>query len=135
MPSHFNCDLQALASTLEPEEIRDLRDQFDAMDVDRNGTITLEEIRHVRLNALAFLYSVLFNLEWFFTFGRIHQFCLPFMLMFGPGAKQALQKDRPWAVRESRVLEILQAVWNCASFYNFVQLELCLYLFTSSSWQ
>jgi Ca2+-binding EF-hand superfamily protein len=63
MPSHFNCDLQALASTLEPEEIRDLRDQFDAMDVDRNGTITLEEIRHVRLNALAFLYSVLFNLE------------------------------------------------------------------------
>lgn len=38
---------QALASTLEPEELRDLRDQFDAMDVDRNGTITLEEIRHV----------------------------------------------------------------------------------------
>lgn len=60
--------LRALASTLEPEEIRDLRDQFDAMDVDRNGTITLEEIRH------------------------------------------ALQKDRPWAVKESRVLEILQAM-------------------------
>lgn len=54
---------QALASTLEPEEIRDLRDQFDAMDVDRNGTITLEEIRHVRLNITAFLYSGFFSLK------------------------------------------------------------------------
>jgi hypothetical protein len=48
----LNSGLQALASTLEPEEIRDLRDQFDAMDVDRNGTITLEEIRHVRFELL-----------------------------------------------------------------------------------
>lgn len=58
----LNSGLQALASTLEPEEIRDLRDQFDAMDVDRNGTITLEEIRHVRLNIMAIFYSSLFSL-------------------------------------------------------------------------
>lgn len=38
---------QALASTLGSDEIRDLRDQFDAIDMDGNGTITLDEIRHV----------------------------------------------------------------------------------------
>lgn len=37
--------LKALASTLNHEEIADLRDQFNAMDMDRNGTITLEEMR------------------------------------------------------------------------------------------
>ncbi|CAK9203551.1 unnamed protein product [Sphagnum jensenii] len=60
--------LRALASTLDADEISDLRDQFDAMDMDRNGTITLDEMRI------------------------------------------ALQKDRPWIVKESRVLEILQAM-------------------------
>jgi calcium-dependent protein kinase len=60
-----------LASTLDAHEISDLRDQFDAMDMDRNGTITLDEMRI------------------------------------------ALQKDRPWIVKESRVLEILQAVCKC----------------------
>ncbi|KAH9318450.1 hypothetical protein KI387_020219, partial [Taxus chinensis] len=60
--------LQALASTLDIEELADLRDQFNVIDIDKNGTITLEEIR------------------------------------------QALSKDRPWIVRESRVLEILQAM-------------------------
>ncbi len=39
--------LQALASTLDSDEISDLRDQFDAMDMDRNGTITLDEMRTV----------------------------------------------------------------------------------------
>jgi calcium-dependent protein kinase len=57
-----------LASTLDSDEISDLRDQFDAMDMDRNGTITLDEMRI------------------------------------------ALQKDQPWMLKESRVLEILQAV-------------------------
>jgi calcium-dependent protein kinase len=60
--------LRALASTLDSDEISDLRDQFDAMDMDRNGTITLEEMRI------------------------------------------ALQKDQPWVLKESRVLEILQAM-------------------------
>ncbi|CAK9868918.1 unnamed protein product [Sphagnum jensenii] len=60
--------LQALASTLDSGEISDLRDQFDAMDMDRNGTITLDEMRI------------------------------------------ALQKDQPWVLKESRVLEILQAM-------------------------
>ncbi|KAJ7532153.1 hypothetical protein O6H91_14G074400 [Diphasiastrum complanatum] len=59
---------RALASTLDPEEIADLRDQFNAIDMDKSGTITLEEI------------------------------------------KEALAKDRPWAVKESRVTDILQAM-------------------------
>ncbi|XP_024396742.1 calcium-dependent protein kinase 18 [Physcomitrium patens] len=60
--------LRALASTLEDSDIADLRDQFNAIDIDRNGTITLEEMR------------------------------------------EALQKDRPWVIKESRVGEILQAM-------------------------
>ncbi|KDO71195.1 hypothetical protein CISIN_1g008127mg [Citrus sinensis] len=60
--------LRALASTLDDEELADLRDQFDAIDVDKNGSISLEEMR------------------------------------------QALAKDLPWKLKESRVLEILQAI-------------------------
>ncbi|KAK6258209.1 Protein kinase domain - like 10 [Theobroma cacao] len=60
--------LRALAGTLNEEEIADLRDQFDAIDVDKNGSISLEEMR------------------------------------------QALAKDLPWKLKESRVLEILQAI-------------------------
>ncbi|KAA3479603.1 calcium-dependent protein kinase 28-like [Gossypium australe] len=60
--------LRALASTLNEEEIADLRDQFHAIDVDKNGVISLEEMR------------------------------------------QALAKDLPWKLKESRVLEILQAI-------------------------
>lgn len=60
--------LRALASTIGEEELADLRDQFDAIDVDKNGSISLEEMR------------------------------------------QALAKDLPWKLKESRVLEILQAI-------------------------
>lgn len=60
--------LRALASTIDGEELADLRDQFDAIDVDKNGSISLEEMR------------------------------------------QALAKDLPWKLKESRVLEILQAI-------------------------
>jgi len=60
--------LRALASTLAQEELAGLRDQFDAIDIDKSGSITLEEIR------------------------------------------QALAKDQPWTLKESRVLEILQAM-------------------------
>ncbi|XP_057964265.1 calcium-dependent protein kinase 28-like [Malania oleifera] len=60
--------LRALASTIDEEELADLRDQFDAIDVDKSGSISLEEMR------------------------------------------QALAKDLPWKVKESRVLEILQAI-------------------------
>lgn len=38
---------QALASTLNEEELADLRDQFNAIDVDKNGKISLEEMREV----------------------------------------------------------------------------------------
>ncbi|KAG6394440.1 hypothetical protein SASPL_145024 [Salvia splendens] len=60
--------LRALASTLDEEELSDLRDQFDAIDVDKNGVISLEEMR------------------------------------------QAMEKDLPWRMKDSRVLEILQAI-------------------------
>ncbi|XP_028774541.1 calcium-dependent protein kinase 18 [Neltuma alba] len=60
--------LRALASTLNEEELADLRDQFDAIDVDKSGAISLEEMRH------------------------------------------ALAKDIPWRLKDSRVLEILQAI-------------------------
>ncbi|GMP31927.1 hypothetical protein CsSME_00005931 [Camellia sinensis var. sinensis] len=68
--------LQALASTIGAEELADLRDQFDAIDVDKNGAISLEEMR------------------------------------------QALAKDLPWKLKESGVLEILQAV--SLSFKNYI---------------
>ena len=42
--------LQALASTLNEEELANLRDQFDAIDVDKSGAISLEEMRHVLMN-------------------------------------------------------------------------------------
>ncbi|KAK4393867.1 Calcium-dependent protein kinase, partial [Sesamum angolense] len=51
--------LRALASTLDDEELADLRDQFDAIDVDKNG---------------------------------------------------AMEKDLPWKMKDSRVVEILQAI-------------------------
>lgn len=38
---------QALASTFDEEELADLRDQFHAIDVDKNGAISLEEMRQV----------------------------------------------------------------------------------------
>ncbi|CAN1227158.1 Calcium-dependent protein kinase 16 [Linum perenne] len=60
--------LRALASTINEEELADLKDQFDAIDIDKNGSISLEEMR------------------------------------------QALAKDLPWKLKDSRVLEILQAV-------------------------
>ncbi|KAI4386811.1 hypothetical protein MLD38_004711 [Melastoma candidum] len=60
--------LRALASTLDEEEIADLKDQFAAIDVDKNGSISLEEMR------------------------------------------QALAKDVPWKLRDSRVQEILRAI-------------------------
>ncbi|EPS67490.1 calcium-dependent protein kinase, partial [Genlisea aurea] len=60
--------LRALASTLDEDELADLRDQFDAIDVDKNGSISLEEMR------------------------------------------QALEKDIPWKMMDSGVIEILQAV-------------------------
>ncbi|KAL5985987.1 Calcium-dependent protein kinase 18 [Asimina triloba] len=37
--------LRAVATTLNEEEIADLRDQFDAIDVDKSGAISLEEMR------------------------------------------------------------------------------------------
>lgn len=108
--SYWWTDLQALASTLDPEEIHDLRDQFDAMDVDRNGTITLEEIRHV-----CYWLQDYYTLPSFDDCMRWLSGWVYFELAFTVHLvlwwmDQALQKDRPWSVKESRVLEILQAV-------------------------
>jgi len=41
--------LRALASTLNEEELADLKDQFDAIDIDKSGSISIEEMRHVGL--------------------------------------------------------------------------------------
>ncbi|KAD7479209.1 hypothetical protein E3N88_02345 [Mikania micrantha] len=60
--------LRALASTLNEEELLDLKDQFHAIDVDKNGAISLEEM------------------------------------------KEALAKDLAWKMKESCVLEILEAM-------------------------
>ncbi|KAI3981615.1 hypothetical protein MKX01_007535 [Papaver californicum] len=60
--------LRALASTLDEDELANLKDQFDAIDVDKNGSISLEEM------------------------------------------KEALAKDLPWKTKETRVIEILQAI-------------------------
>ncbi|KAI3843726.1 hypothetical protein MKW98_013662 [Papaver atlanticum] len=60
--------LRALASTLDEDELANLKDQFDAIDVDKNGSISLEEM------------------------------------------KEALAKDLPWKMKETRVIEILQAI-------------------------
>ncbi|KFK30239.1 hypothetical protein AALP_AA7G235500 [Arabis alpina] len=37
--------LRALATTIDEDELDDLRDQFDAIDIDKNGAISLEEMR------------------------------------------------------------------------------------------
>uniref|UniRef100_A0A0D3DHX9 non-specific serine/threonine protein kinase n=2 Tax=Brassica oleracea var. oleracea TaxID=109376 RepID=A0A0D3DHX9_BRAOL len=37
--------LKALATTIDEDELDDLRDQFDAIDIDKNGSISLEEMR------------------------------------------------------------------------------------------
>ncbi|KQJ93073.1 calcium-dependent protein kinase 4 isoform X2 [Brachypodium distachyon] len=38
--------LRALASTVNEEELADLKDQFDAIDIDKSGSISIEEMRH-----------------------------------------------------------------------------------------
>ncbi|XP_023764849.1 calcium-dependent protein kinase 28 [Lactuca sativa] len=72
--------LRALASTLDEEEISDLRDQFHAIDIDKNGAISLEEMR------------------------------------------EALAKDLPWKMKDSRVSEILEAIdGNTDGLVNFTE--------------
>ncbi|KAK1357663.1 Calcium-dependent protein kinase [Heracleum sosnowskyi] len=92
--------LRAVASTLDEEELADLRDQFHAIDVDKNGAISLEEMR------------------------------------------QALAKDIPWKVKESRVLEILQAMDSntdgLVDFHEFVAATLHVHQLeehNSEKWQ
>ncbi|XWS42171.1 hypothetical protein CRYUN_Cryun17cG0145100 [Craigia yunnanensis] len=87
--------LRALASTLNEEEIADLRDQFDAIDVDKNGSISLEEMRQVNISIIPNIYEVAQS----FIFFLIRMVSV-----------QALAKDLPWKLKESRVLEILQAI-------------------------
>ncbi|KAK3024457.1 hypothetical protein RJ639_042989 [Escallonia herrerae] len=92
--------LRALASTLDEEELGDLRDQFQAIDVDKSGSISLEEMR------------------------------------------QALAKDLPWKLKESGVLEILQAIDSntdgLVDFHEFVAATLHVHQLeehNSEKWQ
>ena len=86
---------QALASTLDEEEISDLRDQFDAIDVDKNGVISLEEMRQVSC----------------FSGNMLDCICCLFIWYLIVCIVQAMEKDLPWRMKDSRVLEILQAVY------------------------
>ncbi len=111
-----------MASTLDSDEISDLRDQFDAMDMDRNGTITLDEMRIVStfyvlyycvgifLLATAGIFlsfvcgdDVIWSVDGWVTYNNS-------LMYLGMCFAKALQKDQPWMLKESRVLEILQAV-------------------------
>ena len=92
-----------MASTLNEEEIADLRDQFDAIDVDKNGSISLEEMRQVNISIIPNIYEVA---QSFFIFVLITMVSV-----------QALAKDLPWKLKESRVLEILQAVSKLFLFF------------------
>lgn len=42
--------MQAIASTLDEDELADLRDQFQLIDIDKSGSISLEEMRQVSLD-------------------------------------------------------------------------------------
>lgn len=44
--------MQALASTLDEDELADLKDQFQAIDIDKSGSISLEEMKQVSLAIL-----------------------------------------------------------------------------------
>ncbi|GJP40526.1 hypothetical protein CLOM_g198 [Closterium sp. NIES-68] len=46
--------LKALATTLEESEVQSLRDQFNAMDINKDGTITIDEIRQALSHDLPF---------------------------------------------------------------------------------
>ncbi|KAM7520088.1 hypothetical protein LguiB_019050 [Lonicera macranthoides] len=92
--------LRALASTLDEEVLSDLKDQFHAIDVDKNGAISLEEMR------------------------------------------EALAKDVPWKLKESRVLEILEAIDSntdgLVDFHEFVAATLHVHQLeehNSEKWQ
>jgi hypothetical protein len=57
LKDYSGCVLQALASTLDTEELAALQDQFNVIDVDKSGTITLEEIRQVSIFLGSFICS------------------------------------------------------------------------------
>lgn len=87
--------LQALASTLDEEELADLKDQFAAIDVDKNGSISLEEMREVSISFSFHIHS-----DEYFNY----------IMIMSVVCMQALAQDLPWKMKDSRVLEILQAV-------------------------
>lgn len=93
--------LQALASTIDDEELADLKDQFSAIDVDKNGAISLEEMRQVKV----FLHYSTWFTFWYHVSLSLSPLVLTWMVFM-----QALAKDLPWKMKEPRVLEILQAV-------------------------
>ncbi|CAI5937415.1 unnamed protein product [Closterium sp. NIES-65] len=94
--------LKALATTLEENEVQALRDQFNAMDINKDGTITIDEIRQAlrdQFNAMDI------NKDGTITVDEI---------------RQALSHDLPFEVKESRVLQILQAMdTNCDGIIDF----------------
>ncbi|CAI5971373.1 unnamed protein product [Closterium sp. NIES-65] len=91
--------LKALATTLESTEVQQLRDQFNAMDINGDGTITIDEIRHA-LNK---------DLPYEVKETKVVQIL-----------QAALNKDLPYEVKESEVVQILQAMdTNCDGIIDF----------------
>ncbi|KAL0381354.1 UNVERIFIED_CONTAM: Calcium-dependent protein kinase [Sesamum angustifolium] len=118
--------LRALASTLDEEELADLRDQFDAIDVDKNGVISLEEMRQFLIDAVS-KFLELFPICFFIT-------C--FFCNIGPGKGSSLE------MKDSRVLEILQAIDSntdgLVDFSEFVGATLHVHqleMHSSEKWQ
>lgn len=116
---------QALASTLDEEELSDLKDQFSAIDVDKNGVISLEEMRQVLLIFHVGACFCPYNSHWLSAniwgtdilchFDAKQCIMHIYLIICFSGLSysflmQALAKDLPWKMKESRVLEILQAV-------------------------
>jgi len=121
--------VQALATTLDSQEVQQLRDQFDAMDINKDGTITLDEIRYVSptvqystvqysTGQYSTVLSAMLNVCLVRAVRRqAWRYCVLCVLMLlfdvcrcGWGPPQALNKDVPNGVKESRVLSILKAV-------------------------
>ncbi|KAG6478784.1 hypothetical protein ZIOFF_062228 [Zingiber officinale] len=84
--------LRAIASTLDEHELADLRDQFQLIDIDKSGSISLDEMRQISDGLV----------------GTYANSCVAYTSLLDN--IWALAKDVPWRLRGPRVLEILQAI-------------------------
>ncbi|KAI6671490.1 hypothetical protein NL676_006375 [Syzygium grande] len=110
-----NHHLQALADTLKGEELPDLMDQFDAVDVDKNDSIGFEEMRRVDF-PISDRYNNTMPLPHIYNLLS----CWETRKLTKTVSLQALAKDLPWKLKESRVLEILRAENYMTMFFSTI---------------